>query len=365
MNPLKRLWEEQGQAVWLDFIERSLLTSGGLTRLVVEDGVRGVTSNPSIFQNAIEGSDAYDEAVTELIARGARLSTTDLYEALAIADIQAAADVLRPLWEESDRGDGFVSLEVSPHLARDTEGTVVEAQRLWTTVGRPNLMIKVPATAEGIPAIQRLIAKSINVNATLIFSLKHYEGVANAYLQGLETCSEPAAVASVASFFISRVDSKVDAALEAKGTPEALALMGETAVANAKIAYRRFEELFRGEAFAGLAERGARVQRPLWASTSTKNPAYPDVIYVEGLIGPDTVNTLPVATLDAYRDHGNPCASLRVDIADAEAHLACVSEQGVDLEAVTEKLQVEGVAAFASSFDQLLAALEEAMRLRG
>jgi transaldolase len=365
MNPLRRLWEELGQAVWLDFIERSLLTTGRLARLVAEDGVRGVTSNPSIFQNAIEGSDSYDDAVTDLLAGGGELSTTDVYEALAIADIQAAADVLRLLWEESGGSDGFVSLEVSPHLARDTEGTVEEARRLWTTVARPNLMIKVPATEEGIPAIQQLIADGINVNATLIFSLDHYENVAGAYLRGLEMCAEPSAVASVASFFISRVDSKVDAALDAIGTPEALALRGKTAVANAKLAYRRFEELFRGEAFSRLAEAGARVQRPLWASTSTKNPAYPDVIYVEELIGADTVNTLPVATLDAYRDHGDPHASLCSDVAEADAHFARVSEQGIDLEAVTETLQIEGVAAFARSFDQLLAALEESMRMRG
>lgn len=240
-----------------------------------------------------------------------------------------------------------------------------EARRLWTTVARPNLMIKVPATEEGIPAIQQLIADGINVNATLIFSLDHYENVAGAYLRGLEMCAEPSAVASVASFFISRVDSKVDAALDAIGTPEALALRGKTAVANAKLAYRRFEELFRGEAFSRLAEAGARVQRPLWASTSTKNPAYPDVIYVEELIGADTVNTLPVATLDAYRDHGDPHASLCADVAEADAHFARVSEQGIDLEAVTETLQIEGVAAFARSFDQLLAALEESMRMRG
>jgi transaldolase len=364
MNPLKRLWEEQGQAVWLDFIERSLLSTGRLARLVAEDGVRGVTSNPSIFQNAIEGSDAYDEAVNTLLQGDEKLSTTDLYEALAIADIQAAADVLRFLWEESGGSDGFVSLEVSPHLARDSEGTVEEARRLWTTVARPNLMIKVPATEEGIPAIHQLIADGINVNATLIFSLNHYENVAGAYLRGLEMCAEPSAVASVASFFISRVDSKVDAALDAIGTPEALALRGKTAVANAKLAYRRFEELFRGETFSRLAEKGARVQRPLWASTSTKNPAYPDVIYVDELIGADTVNTLPVATLDAYRDHGDPRASLGVNVAEADGLFASVSEQGIDLDAITETLQVEGVAAFARSFDQLLAALEESTRSR-
>jgi transaldolase len=360
MNPLQRLWQEHGQAVWLDFIERDLLTGGGLARLVADDGVRGVTSNPSIFQKAIEGGGAYDEAVTALLAADPGMTTTALYEALAIEDIQSAADILRPVWDDSDGSDGFVSLEVSPHLARDTEGTVAEAQRLWRAVDRPNLMIKVPATNEGVPAIEGLIGDGVNVNATLMFSLADYEAVATAYLRGLEANPDPSAVASVASFFVSRVDTKIDARLEAIGTPEALALRGRAAIANAKLAYRRFGELFGAGDFTSLSSRGAKVQRPLWASTSTKNPAYRDVVYVEELIGPDTVNTLPVATLEGFRDHGETRASLREDTAGADRVFSELGALGVDLDAITDELQVEGVAAFAASFDQLLGALEEA-----
>jgi transaldolase len=360
MNPLKRLWQEHRQAVWLDFIERDLLTGGGLARYVADDGVRGVTSNPSIFQKAIEGGGPYDEAVAGLLGNNPGMTTVALYEALAIADIQSATDILRPVWDETKGGDGYVSLEVSPHLARDTGGTIAEARRLWQAVERPNLMIKVPATPEGIPAIEGLIGEGINVNATLMFSLADYEAVATAYLRGLEANSNPAGVASVASFFVSRVDTKVDAALEAIGTPEALALRGQAAIANAKLAYRRFGELFGPEAFASLSARGAMVQRPLWASTSTKNPDYRDVIYVEELIGPDTVNTLPVATLEAFRDHGEPRTSLLEDVAGADRVFAELAEVGVDIDAITTELQVEGVAAFAKSFDQLLGALDEA-----
>jgi transaldolase len=360
VNPLRKLWDEQRQAVWLDFIERDLLTGGGLARYVADDGVRGVTSNPSIFQKAIEGGGPYDEAVAGLLADDPGMDTVALYEALAIDDIQNAADILRPVWDESQGGDGYVSLEVSPHLARDTEGTVAEAKRLWQAVNRPNLMIKVPATPEGIPAIESLIGGGINVNATLMFSLADYEAVANAYLRGLEANSNPAGVASVASFFVSRVDTKVDAALEAIGTPEALALRGQAAIANAKLAYRRFGQLFGPEAFAPLSARGAMVQRPLWASTSTKNPDYRDVIYVEELIGPDTVNTLPVATLEAFRGHGEPRTSLLEDVAGAEGVFAGLAGVGVDIDAITTELQVEGVEAFAKSFDQLLGALDEA-----
>ena len=360
MNPLKQLWEDQKQAVWFDFIERALLSSGGLARLVADDGVRGVTSNPSIFQKAIEGGGAYKTAVAELLANDPGMTTIDLYEALAIEDIRGAADVLKTVFEASGGSDGYVSFEVSPHLAYDTEGTIAEAERLWRYVDRPNLMIKVPATPEGIEAIERLIARGINVNATLMFSLGHYEAVAGAYLRGLEACAEPARVASVASFFVSRVDTKIDAALDAIGKPAALDLRGKAAIANSKLAYRRFEELFGGEAFAPLAARGARVQRPLWASTSTKNPAYRDVMYVEELVGPDTVNTLPVATLEAFRDHGVVRASLREDSEGAEQVFADLAALGVDIDAVTEELQVEGVAAFAASFDQLLAALDAA-----
>jgi len=360
MNPLKRLWEDQKQAVWFDFIERELLSSGGLARLVADDGVRGVTSNPSIFQKAIEGGEAYRTAVAELLAADPGMTTIDLYEALAIDDIRGAADVLETVFEASGGDDGYVSLEVSPHLAYDTEGTIAEAERLWRVVDRPNLMIKVPATPEGIEAIERLIARGINVNATLMFSFGHYEAVAGAYLRGLEACAAPARVASVASFFVSRVDTKIDAALESLGTPAALDLRGKAAIANSKLAYRRFEELFGGEAFAPHAARGARVQRPLWASTSTKNPAYRDVMYVEELVGPDTVNTLPVATLEGFRDHGVVRASLHEDLEGADQVFADLAALGVDIDAVTEELQVEGVAAFAASFDQLLAALDEA-----
>jgi transaldolase len=357
MNTLKSLYGEWGQSIWLDFIDRRLVTEGGLERFRVEDGVRGVTSNPSIFQQAIASKGQYDQAVAELLADDASRSTVDLYEALAVDDIRAAADILRPVYDDSGGGDGFVSLEVSPRLARDTAGTVAEARRLWGCVDRPNLMIKVPATSEGIPAIEELIADCVNVNATLIFSIGHYEAVAGAYLAGVARCEEPGRVASVASFFVSRLDSAVDRWLEEVGTAEALALRGGAAVANARLAYRRFEELFGRDRFAALAARGARVQRPLWASTSTKNPAYRDVIYVEELIGPDTVNTLPMKTLEAFRDHGRPRQGVTEDVDGAQTHLESLAALGLDLEQVTETLQVDGVAAFAASFEQLLESL--------
>ncbi len=280
-----------------------------------------------------------------------------VYEALAIRDIQAAADILRPVWDSSDGADGFVSLEVSPELARDTDGTITDAHRLWDLVARPNLMIKVPATAEGIPAIEALIGDGINVNATLMFSLTDYENVAQAYLRGIARCADPAKVASVASFFVSRVDTMVDAQLEAIGTDEALALRGKAAIANACLAYRRFEEIFNGPDFAEHAARGALAQRPLWASTSTKNPAFSDVLYVEELVGPRTVNTIPAATLDAYRDHGKPRNALAEHLADADSVMADLDRLGIDLDQVTTKLQQDGVASFSSAFDDLLASL--------
>jgi transaldolase len=360
MNTLQRLWEEHRQAVWLDFIERDLVTGDGLARMVAEDGVRGVTSNPSIFEKAIRGGGPYGAAVAMLLAANPEISTLDLYEALALDDIRAAADVLRPVWESSAAADGFVSLEVSPYLADDTKGTIDEAKRLWTAVSRPNLMIKVPATAAGIPAIEELIASGINVNATLMFSLDDYEAVAQAYVRGIGRCGDPSQIASVASFFVSRVDTKVDAALEAIGTSEALALRGGAAVANAKLAYRRFGEIFGGPDFAKQAARGARVQRPLWASTSAKNPAYRDVVYVEELIGPDTVNTLPLNTLEAFRDHGTLARTITENVAAAEVLMEQLAGLGIDMRKITSELQVEGVAAFASSFDHLLAALDAA-----
>jgi transaldolase len=364
MNPLRQLWEEHRQAVWLDFIERDLVIGGGLDRLVLEDGVRGVTSNPSIFCAAITSSGAYDRQIDALLAERPEITADELYEALAIEDIRRAADILRPVFDDSKGGDGLVSLEVSPHLAHDTARTVVEARRLWSAVDRPNLMIKVPATAAGIPAIEELIAAGISVNATLMFSLADYEAVAGAYLAGAARCADPARVASVASFFVSRVDSKVDAQLEEIGSENALELRGTAATANAQLAYRRFREIFAGEEFAALAQRGVRVQRPLWASTSTKNPAYSDVKYVEELVGRETVNTLPTATLEAYRDHGRPRSALMEGMAGADGVLERLAAVGIDLERTTRQLQLEGVAAFADAFDKLMAALSTALRTR-
>jgi transaldolase len=356
MNPLKRLYEE-GQSVWLDFIRRNLITSGDLNRLIDEDGIRGMTSNPTIFQKAIAGSADYDESLAKALGENPDADIKDLYETLAIEDIKSAAEVLRPIYDDSNGGDGYVSLEVSPTLADDTSGTIEEAVRLWKTVGCPNLMIKVPATDAGVPALEALIAKGVNVNATLMFSMKHYEAIAQAYVRGLARCENPDRVASVASFFVSRVDNAVDKALEEIGSKEALALRGKAAVANTKLTYKRFLEIFSGEEFKALAAKGARVQRPLWASTSTKNPDYRDVLYVEELIGPDTVNTLPPATMDAFRDHGVVDTTLTRDVGASEEALASLEKLGIDLTAVTDKLQVDGVASFAQSFEELLGAL--------
>ena len=359
MNPLKEL-AGQRQSVWLDYIRRNLIRSGELKRLVEEDGIRGVTSNPTIFEKAIAGSTDYDAALRALLAQDSQIPVEKLYEPLAIEDIQMAADVLRTVYDSTNGDDGYVSLEVSPHLAHDTEKTISEAKRLRAAVNRPNLMIKVPATPAGIPAIEQLIADGVSVNVTLMFSMSHYEAVARAYVQGLARCGNPAQVASVASFFVSRVDTLVDKALENIGTPEAKALLGKIAIANSKVVYRRFLEIFHGEGFATLRQRGARVQRPLWASTGTKNPAYSDVLYVENLIGPETVNTLPPETINAFRDHGKiPGATVKEGLEDADRALAQLSSIGVDLNALTEKLQQDGVASFAASFDQLMAALEK------
>src|SRR5688572_12799531 len=286
MNPLKELLA-QGQSIWLDYMRRNLIRTGELKRLIGEDGIRGVTSNPTIFEKAMAGSTDYDDAIRAILAGEPKIDVGSLYERLAVEDIQMAADILRPVYDETGGADGFVSLEVSPHLAHDTQGTIAEAKRLRATVDRPNVMIKVPATPEGIPAIETLTAEGVNINVTLMFSMAHYEAVARAYVQGLERCADPSKVASVASFFVSRVDTVADKALEAIGTHEAKALLGKIAIANSKVVYRRFLEIFHGEGFASLRQRGARVQRPLWASTGTKNPAYSDVLYVENLIGPE------------------------------------------------------------------------------
>ena len=350
---------EQGQSVWLDYIRRSLISGGDLARLVTE-GVRGLTSNPSIFEKAIGGSDDYDKALTALLDADPHAPPASLFEALAVEDIRQSADVLRSVYDASDRLDGYVSLEVSPAVAHDTGGTVVEARRLWAAVDRPNLMIKVPATTEGVPAVETLTGEGINVNVTLLFSLSHYEAVAQAYLRGLEKTPDPVHVASVASFFVSRVDTAVDRRLEAIGSAEALALRGTVAVANAKLAYRRYQELFESDDFAAMRKQGARPQRVLWASTGTKNPAYSDVLYVEELIGDNTVNTVPPATLEAFRDHGHVRgATLTGDVAAAEASLEGLTALGVDLRAITAELQAQGVTAFAESFHQVLHALDE------
>ncbi|MFQ5610736.1 MAG: bifunctional transaldolase/phosoglucose isomerase [Anaerolineae bacterium] len=358
-NPLLKL-AEFGQSIWYDNISREVLESGELQRMIEEDGVTGLTSNPTIFQKAIAGSDAYDPALRRLLRANPQASTQDLYEALSIDDIRRAADLLRPVYERTAGVDGYVSLEVSPHLAHDTAGTVEEARRLFATVDRPNLMIKVPATPAGPPALAALVGGGINVNATLMFSLAHYETIVEAYLQGLERLAEAGGdlgrVASVASFFVSRVDALVDRLLDQLG-PEGDVLKGKTGIANSKQVYARFKELFGGERFRALVAKGARAQRPLWASTSTKNPEYRDVLYVEELIGPDTVNTIPPATLNAFRDHGVPRYSL-ADLDEAPAVLGHLAETGIDLDAATEQLQVDGVKAFADSFDQLLAALD-------
>ena len=362
MNPLRELLG-QGQSVWLDYIRRDLIRSGELKRLVEEDGIRGVTSNPTIFEKAIAGSADYDEALAAMLARDPRAAVEKLYEQLAIEDIQMAADVLRPVYDETEGGDGYVSLEVSPHLANDTQSTIREAKRLKAAVNRPNLMIKVPATPAGIPAIEALISDGVSVNVTLMFSLSHYEAVARAYINGLERCAAPSKVASVASFFVSRVDTAVDRALESLGTAPAQSLLGKIAVANSKLVYNRFREIFHGEGFAALRQRGARVQRPLWASTGTKNPKYSDVLYVENLIGADTVNTLPPETLNAFKDHGRVIEnSVRDNLDEAAAALGRLRALGIDLNIIAEKLQQDGVAAFASSFDGLLSALEKKRR---
>ncbi len=358
MNPLKDL-QKYGQSVWLDYIRRSLIIGGELEHLVKEDGLRGITSNLTILQKAIAGSSDCDETLNKLLRDNPHLEARNLYEKLAKEDIQKAADIFRNVYEETDGADGFVSLELSPGLAHDTEGSVAEGRRLWKEVNRPNFMIKVPATKEGIPAAETLIADGINVNITLIFSLAHYEAVAQAYLRGVKKCLDPSKVASVASFFVSRVDAAVDKALEAGGSRQALEIREKIAIATAKMIYKRFKEIFSGYAWERLMRNGARVQRPLWASTGTKNPAYSDVLYVEGLIGPNTVNTMPPSTLNSFRDHGKVNPTLEARLTEAEASIARLEELGVDLESITEKLQEDGAAGLANSFDLLLDTLEE------
>jgi len=324
--------------------------------------VHGVTSNPTIFDKAIVAGIDYDDALRSLLAANPDSDAVRLFEKLEVEDLQMAADVLRPVYDQTEGGDGFISIEVSPRLAYDTGGSIEEARRLWKAVNRPNLMVKIPSTAQGIPAVEALIAEGININITLMFSLAHYEAEAQAYLRGLKRNANPNQVSSVASFFVSRVDTEVDRALEVIGTQEALSLRGKIAIANAKVVYRRFREIFLGAPFEEFKRRGARLQRPLWASTGTKNPAYSDVLYVEELIGPHTINTIPPATLNAYRDHGRVQRTLEAGDQDAEQALAGLAKLGIDLGTITEKLLADGITAFVHSLDELLASLKEKRR---
>ena len=368
-NPLLKL-ATFGQSIWLDYIRRKMIDSGELKKFIEADGLKGVTSNPSIFQKAIAGSDDYDEAIRKLTQAGK--SVKEIYETLTVEDVGQAADVFRPTYDREDGKDGFVSLEVNPHLAHDTGGTITEARHLWQALSRPNVLIKVPATKEGLPAIQQLISEGVNVNVTLLFGLPRYKEVAEAYISGLEARAEKGQplkqVASVASFFLSRIDVLLDPRLEkmaAAGGPNAKGageLIGQIAIASAKIAYTIYGEIFGSERFKKLAGRGARPQRLLWASTSTKNPAYADVKYVEPLIGPETVNTLPPETLEAYRDHGDPAARLTEDVDHYASYLQRLPELGIDLNQATQQLEDEGVEKFNQPFDSLMKTLEDKRR---
>jgi transaldolase / glucose-6-phosphate isomerase len=374
-NPLKELLD-YGQSMWLDYIRRDLFTTGKLKQMIADDGLRGMTSNPSIFEKAIADSSLYDDQLKSLAARN-DLDATGRYEQIAIRDIQTAADILRPVYVESNFRDGYVSLEVSPYLARKTRETMDEARRLWKTVQRENVMIKVPGTAEGIPAIRQLISEGININVTLLFAQEVYEEVAASYIAGLEDLvkngGDVKKMAGVASFFISRIDTLVDSLLNDRiskspeATQQALlkSLLGKVAIANGKLTYQRYERIFSGPRWQALAGKGAQTQRVLWASTSTKNPAYRDVIYVEELIGPDTVNTMPPATIDAFRDHGQLRKSLTEDVSAAEKVMGDLARAGISIKEVTDKLTDDGVKLFADAFDKLLAAVDKSTSQKG
>jgi len=368
-NPLKELLN-YGQSMWLDYIRRDLFTTGQLKKLIAEDGLRGMTSNPSIFEKAIADSSLYDDMLKSLASRK-NLDTKARYEQIAIRDIQDAADVLRPVYDESKFRDGFVSLEVSPFLAKKTPETIDEARRLWKAVNRENVMIKVPGTAEGLPAIRQLIAEGININVTLLFAQEVYEKVAEAYIAGIEDLARRGGklnkMASVASFFISRIDTLVDSKLndrlKATTDPKEQALLksllGKVAIANGKLTYQRYLRIFNGPRWDALAVQGAKTQRVLWASTSTKNPNYRDVLYAEELIGPDTVDTMPPSTIDAFRDHGQPRNSLTENVAAAQTTMDDLSKAGISMKEVTDKLTDDGVKLFADAFEKLLAAVEK------
>jgi transaldolase / glucose-6-phosphate isomerase len=366
MNPLRSL-NDYGQVVWLDFLSRRFITDGSLKRLINEDGLTGATSNPSIFEKAIVNSRDYDTAL-DAVGNG-NLNDRALFERIAVEDIRNAADVLRPVYDTTEQRDGYISIEVSPDLAMRTDATVEEARRLWRSVGRDNLMIKVPATTPGLAAIRRLTGEGINVNITLLFSQRVYEGVVEAYLGGIEDLiargGDPGGVASVASFFVSRIDSAIDKLIEAQlgqtrddAQRRALgSIRGKVAIANAKLAYERYKRLFAGPRWKVLRAKGARTQRLLWASTGTKNPEYSDVLYVEQLIGPDTVNTMPLATMDAFRDHGKLRASLEEDLPGARHVMATLGRLGISIDEVTAKVLDDGIRVFADAMDKVLSAI--------
>ena len=371
-NPLLEL-QKFGQSIWLDYIRRDLITSGELKRLIDNDGLRGMTSNPSIFEKAIVGSNDYASFLDQLIAQG--LSAGDIYERIAVRDIQDAADTLLSVYKSTNKRDGYVSLEVSPTLARDTQGTIEEARRLWKTVARSNIMIKVPGTPEGVPAVRQLISEGININITLLFAQEAYFKVAEAYIDGLEAAlkagKDISGIASVASFFVSRIDTLVDSMIDERlktATPPPQnqdllrSLQGKVAIANAKQAYRYYQQMVAGPRWKALAARGAQSQRLLWASTSTKNPKYRDVLYLEELIGPDTVNTVPPATMDAFRDHGIARRTLDTDLATADKVMADLERAGIGMQKVTAKLLEDAIKLFDDAFQTLLAAVEQKRR---
>jgi transaldolase len=359
--------EKLGQSIWLDFIDRGMIRSGELERLMEEDGIRGVTSKPSIFETAITGSNDYDTAIQSLILKNK--SIEEIYTSLTVHDIQSAADVLRPVYDRLHGGDGYVSLDVSPKLARDTDGTIAEARRLWAEVNRPNVLIRVPATTQGIPAIRQLLSEGYNINVTLLFGLRRYREVVEAYFSGLEERSahglDVSTIASVASFFLSRIDTIIDPLLEEEmriDSPDvarAARLEGQAAIASAKLAYQIYRELFSGERFQRLAQKDARVQRLLWASTSTKNPAYTDVRYVEPLIGPDTITALPADTLKAYRDHGDPYETISHGIEEAHVCMERLQRMGFSFENITQRLEDQGIRKFIDAYDRALNALKQ------
>jgi transaldolase len=365
-NPLKKL-EALGQAIWLDYIRRDLIANGDLKRLIEEDGLRGMTSNPAIFEKAIAESNIYDSEIRRIASQ--KKDVNETYEAISQQDVQNAADVFRPLYEKTKGVDGYVSLEVNPHLAHDTKGTVEEGRRLWSALNRPNVFIKVPATREGLVAITQLISDGINVNVTLLFGLPRYRAVAEAYIEGLErrvAQQKPInQIASVASFFLSRIDILVDPLLEkmmasdARNNEFAKEAHGEVAVSSARAAYQIYKEIFGSPRYKKLVEKGARVQRLLWASTSNKNPDYSDVKYIEALIGPNTVNTVPPQTIDAYRDHGDPKLRIELDLSKANRILENLPSLGINLDNVTQQLEDEGISKFNEPFDKLMDALKK------